>query len=214
MRARDHCAAGCGEHRAGHEPATCPHPVTRLRSVPTSAAQPVEDGFLGEAPAPGLVDEVTRTRLRRVMVGFFGEFPTLDLHLGLLDARGAWYAEAALAAWSPQAPDAFFGLVHHVVRSQIPGPAPAPDIERWLEVGAPQGDPLLAERWHALRDARDPRHDDEQPMPRATADAQIAATDAVVAAWPAELWDRFVLAYVKVEHALASRAIELPPIGQ
>lgn len=39
------------------------------------------------------------------MASHLGEFPTLDAHLDLLDARGGWYAERALGAWASRHPE-------------------------------------------------------------------------------------------------------------
>lgn len=185
--------------------------MTRLHSVPGRASEHGQTD-LGRPPAAAPLDQITRARLRRLLVSFFGEFATLDRHLDLVDARGAWYAEAALGAWSPEQPDGFFGLVRHVVRTQLDGPAPAPDIEGWLRAGVPAGDEELVGRWRHIR-LLHPDHQREPEHPRVEITAAIAATDEVVASWPAEHWGAFVLAYVKLERVLTRRAITLPPIS-
>lgn len=161
------------------------------------------------------MDEVTRVRLRRLLVGYLGEFATLDLHLDLLDARGAWYAEASLAAWTRSNPGAFFGLVRHVVRTQLGGPAPVPDIEGWLAAGVPSGD-LLAQRWNTLNTLRYPRPRWLPATPRTQTGVPASVThlDAVIGAWPEDLFDEFVLAYAKVTQVLERRRVPLPPITQ
>lgn len=166
------------------------------------------------APAAGPVDAFTRVRLTSMLLGYFGDFPTFGAHLDLLDARGAWYAEQVMAAWSPTQPDAFFGLVAHVVRTQIPGPA-HPDLDAWIAAGQP-ADPHLAERWAEIRnlkalDGRDRparRRDAIEPL-----EDHIEALDAAISTWPPEHWELFLLAYVKLDLTLAHRKITLPPIG-
>lgn len=183
--------------------------------MPTSGGgRPIAPEPIGEPPAAGPIDDVTRARLRRLLVRFFGDFSTLDRHLDLLDARGAWYAEAALGAWTPKHPDSFFGLVRHVVRTQVAGPAPAPDLEGWLEAGIPDADAVLAERWRYVHELRYPAGRRTKEHPRGRVDHAITETDTVVAAWPDEEWDRFVLAYVKLEQVLERRSLAIPSIGE
>lgn len=70
-------------------------PTVTRRGFAQFLPQPV-----GKPPAAAPLVEVSRARLRRILVDQFGEFPTLDLHLALLDTRWAWYAELAIGSWS------------------------------------------------------------------------------------------------------------------
>jgi hypothetical protein len=188
--------------------------MTRLAAVPDGrdAADHGCSAALADAPAAGPVDEVTRVRLRRLIAGWLGEFGTLDLHLDLLDARGAWYAEAALGAWTRNQPDSFFGVVRHVVRTQLPGPPPDPDLEGWLAAGVPV-DSLLAARWEKLNALR------HRSAHRVAAVARVVATepsvgrmDEIVRSWPEQHFDGFTLAYARLEQVLDRRGIVLPPV--
>jgi hypothetical protein len=166
-----------------------------------------------QAPAAGPVDEMTAARLRRDIETYFGDVPGVEHHLALLDARGAWYALRAMGAWDPAQPLTFFGLVRHVVRTMLPGPAPDPDVESWLEAGRPQV-PDLAAAWDRIRACRTGHAElsatDALVRPTKVSDP-VARMDAIVAAWPADLFDDFVLAYASVERILERRA-EHPPL--
>jgi hypothetical protein len=167
---------------------------------------------LSGAPAADPMDEVTRARLRRLIAGWLGEFATLDLHLDLLDARGAWYAEAALGAWTRTHPDSFFGVVRHVVRTQLPGPTPDPDLEGWLALGVPD-EPMLAERWRALRILRHGSAARARLHPRTQEPVgSVARVDEIVRSWPDEHFDGFSLAYARLEQVLERRGVVLPPV--
>lgn len=208
-----HCEVLGADHGGGYDAEPRPAVVSGLRRVPCVGGQPIAPEPLGEPPAMGPVDEMARARLRRTLVEFFGDFPTLDHHLHLLDARGAWYAAGAIGAWTREHPDSFFGLVRHVVRTQLPGPAPMPDLEGWIAAGIPTSDPALERRWREIHALRYPADQRPAEVPRARSDAAIGTTDVVVANWPDEHWDAFVLAYVKLEQVLERRSIVLPPIG-
>ena len=170
-----------------------------------------------DLPPYGPVDEFTRARLRGLIVDRFGDFATLDLHLDLLDSRGAWYAERAMGSWSPNQADAFFGVIRHVIRTQAPGPAPSPDIEGWLEAGRPAHDPALAELWEHINELARvggfgvPDHD-RGSAPSETPQAAIAVDEALTN-WPEEQLATFLRTYVNLEIVLRRRNIVLPPIG-
>ncbi|HEX2904511.1 MAG TPA: hypothetical protein VHO01_13740, partial [Jatrophihabitans sp.] len=91
----------------------------------------------GEAPAAAALDDLARARIRRTLAARFGDLPTLTAHVELLDTRGAWYAARAMHAWPTHQGDSFFGVVRHVVRTQLAGPPSAPDLEAWLAAGRP-----------------------------------------------------------------------------
>lgn len=170
-----------------------------------------------DLPPFGPVDEFTRARLRGLIVERFGDFATLDLHLDLLDSRGAWYAERAMGSWSAQQPDSFFGVVRHVIRTQAPGTAPSPDIEGWLEAGRPTHDPILSELWdHVNQLARQGGFDvldhDRGSGPSETPEAVIVVDEALTN-WPEEQQATFLRTYVNLEIVLRRRNIVLPPIG-
>lgn len=163
-------------------------------------------------PAYGPVDEVTRARLRRQLIEFFGSHPSLDAHLALLDARGAWYAERALTVWRRDHLDAFFGVVRHVVRTQFDGPPPSPDVEGWLQAGRPD-DRQLAEVYdlialcrygHKPEDGVLARHGEPGPA--------VTAIDHAIASWPKGQWFHFVNAYARFEVWIERLAITLPAI--
>lgn len=183
-----------------------------LRSVPPAAVRPGDPAHLqqlGEPPVAAALDELGRARIRKVLAGWLGEFPTLDAHVALLDSRGAWYAERVLGAWPAHSPDTFFGLVRHVVRTQLPGPAPDPDVEGWLAAGRPHG-PLgpVWDEFNALRYPPGWR----PPARRRSGqlEGHVARVDRVLRAWPAGHLDGFTLGYVKTEHILERRRIVLP----
>ena len=149
-----------------------------------------------------------------MIVAHLGEFPALDLHLDLLDARGAWYAERALGAWTKSHPDSFFGLVRHVVRTQIPGPVPDPDLEGWLGAGVPEG-LVLRDRWTMLNALRYPAVRRIEAVPRdADPATSVIRVDEILTGWPDRLFDGFVLAYAKLEQVLERRSLPLPPIDR
>ena len=173
-----------------------------------------------DLPTAGALDEFTRARVRHLIADRFGDFATLDLHLDLLDTRGAWYAERALDSWSPHLPDSFFGLIHHVVRTQIPGPNPAPDLRSWLAAGRPDHNEFLAHHWDAfnrLAALGKFAGPDTARGSVTVAPAVLAAAlevDAILTAWPVEHLAGFELAYLKLPITLARRTIELPPIDR
>lgn len=184
-------------------------PTVTRRGFAQLLPQPV-----GKPPAAAPLDEVSRARLRRILIEQFGEFPTLDLHLALLDSRGAWYAELAIGSWSADHPDGFFGLVRHVVRTQIPGPPPDPDLEAWLMAGRPT-DPMLAGYWSTLRHFLPASRDVAESARRAAQPTPaVQRVDEILDSWPADLFDRFYHAYAKIENVLMRRTIVIPPIGQ
>ena len=170
-------------------------------------------------PTAAPVDEFTRARIRHLIADRFGAFATLDLHLDLLDARGAWYAERALDSWSPNLPDSFFGLVNHVVCTQIPGPNPVPDLRSWLAAGRPEHDEFLTHQWDtfnhlaALGSFAGPT----APRESVTVDdetlAAALAVDEILTSWPREHLVEFELAYLKLPITLVRRNFTLPPIG-
>jgi hypothetical protein len=172
-----------------------------------------------DLPATGPVDEFTRAHLRHLIEDRFGHFATLDLHLDLLDARGAWYAERALDSWSPSLPDSFFGLVNHVVRTQIPGPNPAPDLRSWLAAGRPGHDEFLTHHWDTFNRLAAIGRFAGPNSPRGSVDVDpetleaARAVDSILTGWPREHLVEFELAYLKLPITLARRQITLPPIG-
>jgi hypothetical protein len=124
-----------------------------------------------------------------------------------------------VGSWSHRQPDSFFGLVRHVVRTQLGGPTPQPDVESWLAAGRP-GDPELADLWDHIRALAAQGGltvpDGDRGSVTADDDAIAAAEtlDGVLTEWPAEHLEEFLLAYVKLEIVLERRGITLPPIGR
>ncbi len=181
-----------------------PRRVRDLHHTPTAAA----------APLAGPLDEVGRAGITRRLTRHFGPTPTLAAHVALLDTRGAWYAARVLPAWPATDPDAFFGLVRHVVGTQLPGPVPDPDIEGWIAAGRPGG--ALGGLWDAVAAARYPdpdpdhRHRPCSARPSGTPAAAVTAVDRVLAGWPAEHLEGFVRAYAVVEALIDAGAIRLP----
>lgn len=186
------------------------------RRTPTEGApvlSPAEMDRLG-VPDAGPLDEFTRARLTAIARGYFGDLDTLPHHIALLDARGAWYAEQVITEWPEKLPDSFFGVVAHVIATQLPDPAPQPDLDTWLAAGCPD-DPVLAARWEQVRGLRSldgtPRpiftrpHGDLEPT--------VRFLDHAIETWPEEHWANFLLAYVKVPFSMARRGFVLPPIG-
>ena len=172
-----------------------------------------------DLPTAAPVDEFTRARLRHLIADRFGDFETLDLHLDLLDARGTWYAERAMDAWPATQGESFFGVVNHVVATQIPGPAPTPNIEAWLEAGRPTHDRCLAEIWDEANGlARSggfdvPAHDRGSDPVSADVVAAAQTLDRVLDGWPAEHVVGFLRTYINLKIVLRRRNIVLPPVG-
>lgn len=176
----------------------------------TAAVDAVPPEIRDEVPVATALDEFTRARTRVLLVSYFGEFATLDAHLDLLDMRGAWYAERALGSWSPRLPEAFFGVIRHVVRTQMDGPAPSPDVEGWAAAGRPAAEPRLAQIWDQITTLPG------FALPAGTSDRDEGThpLDQVLLGWPEAGFDgSFLLPYVKLELTLSRRAIALPPIG-
>ena len=154
-------------------------------------------------------DEISRARLRRTLVQHFGEADSLDAHLALMDSRGVLSATHALEIWSALAPQTFFGLVRHVIRTQCEGPVPDPDVEGWLAAGRPDDDEL-ALTWDLLNLTR---YGDEALPARsrpAHVDSAIELFDALLRDWDVCV---FADAYCKVELFIRLRGVTLPPIG-
>jgi hypothetical protein len=142
--------------------------------------------------------------------------PALDLHLDLLDVRGAWYAERAFTSWSDQHPDSFFGLVQWVVAEQMPGPVPQPDVYSWLGAGRPNAE-RLASVWDSvftLCATADPQFDARLPERRPEVHAAAARLETRLAEWPDDLFETFVLAYVKLPLVLRRKRFVMPAIGR
>lgn len=161
-------------------------------------------------PAYGPVDELTSARLRRVCAEVFGSRPCLHAHLKLLDARGAWYAERAITVWRATHPDAFFGLVRHVVSSQFDGPRPDPDVETWLAAGRPS-DRLLWPAYDLIATARYGRASIATPR-TGEPEGAVGLVDDAIRTWPEGHLASFVSAYGRIEPWLERHAIVLPPI--
>ena len=169
-----------------------------------------------ELALAGPVDEFTRARLRVMLTEAFGHMPALNLHLDLLDVRGAWYAERAFTSWSDQHPDAFFGLVQWVVAEQMPGPSPEPDVYSWLGTGRP-ADARLATLWDSvftLCANADPQFYTRLPEVDPEVEAAAARLETRLAGWPDELLENFVLAYVKLPLVLRRKRFAMPAIGR
>lgn len=186
----------------------------------TQALHPVPDpagptGVLdvtGVPPAAGPVDAFTRIRVGRIVAAHLVPSPVMDAHLDLIDARGAWYAEPAAPVWDPDRCDEFFGLVRHVVRTQLPGPDPDPDVETWLAAGRPS-DPRLGAAWDLINTARYAPEDRAPARPRTdTPSPGVARVDAIVTGWPPEHLDRFATAYGTVERVMDLGIVTLPPV--
>lgn len=180
--------------------------------VPTAAPALAE--VVGNVPPAGPVDCVTVRRLRRAIGDHLGEVPNLDAHLGLLDARGAWYGWHTVAAWDPAQGEAFFGLIRHAVRTLFPGPAPAPDIEGWLAGGRPSR-AALAGTWTRVLEARYPgRTVGSLPFPITVRPAGVHHhVDMIVAGWPELGLDGFIHSYATLEATVDVHGITLPDIG-
>ena len=164
--------------------------------------------ILGPKTAP---DQVSITRLRRVLRDHFDEIPLLEAHLALLDSRGVLYATHAAANWAQSNPDTFFGLVRHVVRTQSDDAPPDPDVEGWLAAGRPSNDQRLGDAWDLINVSRystDPLP--ATPRPTMTS-PEVERFDEVLRQWPAHV-ATFATAYWRVEWAIEARGIELPPI--
>jgi hypothetical protein len=176
-----------------------------LRGHP--AAGPVV-ATIGPAPLAGPADPLSLRRLRHAIVARMGEVLSLDAHLALIDTRGAWYAWHAVNAWEPDQGEALFGLVRHVVRTQLAGPPPAPDVEGWLAAGRPRDRELIG-AWDQVLEAR-------WPNAVSIVGRQAGAghsLDAVVTRWPAGQFAGFVHAYATVEATLERHAIQIPPVA-
>ncbi|NHC12676.1 hypothetical protein [Motilibacter deserti] len=160
------------------------------------------------------LDELTRRRLGRQIEARLGPIPLLDLHLDVFDPRGTRYAELALPAWDSAIPDAFFGLVRHVVRTQlsVPSEAPDPDVETWLAAGRP-ADPHLGAAWDQLAEQRYAGATASGPHRLASRDdgsgPRVARMDRIVRAWPADQLFVFAVTYGAVERLAEQNA--LPP---
>lgn len=169
-----------------------------------------------ELAQAGPVDAFTKARLRVMLTEALGPMQALDLHLDLLDVRGAWYAERAFTSWTRTQPDSFFGLVQWVVATQMPGPAPQPDVYSWLGAGRPT-DLRLAQLWDSafsLCAQLDPEFDSRLPERGPDTDAIAARLEAHLAAWPDELLETLLLAYVKLPLVLRRKRFVVPPIGR
>jgi hypothetical protein len=183
------------------------------------AADVIDPNLLATIPTAGPVDPFTRARLRSLLAEHFDSTPAIDRHLDLLDTRGAWYAERAMTSWPHNQPDSFFGVVHYVVRAQLPGPAPQPDLDAWLIAGRP-ADPRLASRWNTIRalaiqgGSRVPDLDRGSAGCDSGAIAVAERLDDLLADWPDELLERFLLAYVKLPIVLRRKRFTLPPVGR
>lgn len=139
-----------------------------------------------EPPSAGPLDQLSRGRLRRLLVDYFGE-------------------------WDREHPDSFFGLVRHVVRTQLGGPVPAPDIEGWLAGGQPD-DPALADVWQQMLVFRYLPWLRPAAAPRQETNAGLEMVDAIVAGWPEDQLDGFLRGYGALENILERRLIVLPPV--
>lgn len=169
-----------------------------------------------ELAEAGPVDEFTKARLRVMLTEAFGPMPAIDLHLDLLDVRGAWYAERAFTSWSREHPDSFFGLVQWVVSEQMPGPSPEPDVYSWLAAGRP-GDQRMADLWDSvftLCAKADPDFHSRLPESGPAVDAAAARLEARLDVWPDDLLEAFELAYVKLPLVLRRKRFAMPPIGR
>ena len=178
-----------------------------LRGLPTHAATGPVVATIGHAPLAGPLDPLTLRRLRHAIATRLGEIVSLDAHLDLIDTRGAWYAWHAVNAWEPDQGEALFGLVRHVVRTQLAGPPPAPDVEGWLTGGRPR-DRELAGAWDQVLEAR-------WPSAGSIVGRQAGKghpLDVVVTRWPAGQFAGFVHAYATLEATLECHAITIPPV--
>lgn len=178
-----------------------------LRPLPTPGPIEITGRVIGTPPPPGPADQVSLARVRRAVITHLGPVPNLDAHLGLLDARGAWYAPQVAPAWDHPDPEAFFGLVRHVVRTQMPGPAPVPDVEGWITAGRP-ADAELAFVWDRMRVARYPF---SAPPVTHRDPGTGHPVDEVVRAWPVD-HGSFIVAYTTVEATLDLHRITLPAV--
>lgn len=181
-----------------------------LRSVPTQDRQELAspDAQAAIAPEFGPVDEVTCSRLRLLAESHLEPTPAIELHLDLLDVRGAWYAEHIIAGWRRDQPDAIWGVVNHYVRTHLGDPRPALDLAAWVSAGEPDT-PMLQRRWRDLAEI--------YPRDLLAADGEVdrgsvAHMDAIVASWPENLFLRFQQAYVIVEATLCRAGLSLPPV--
>jgi hypothetical protein len=179
-----------------------------VTALEPSAACAEAAPILGTRSAP---DDLSITRLRRVLTHYYGEVPHLDAHLRMLDSRGVTYATHVAEHFADQSPRMLFGLVRHVVRTHCPHDPPDPDVEGWLTAGRPAHDLELAETWDLLNHAR---YSDAplDPQPRAPrVDPAIERFDAILGAWP-EHPAHFAMTYCRLEWFIEARGIQLPPI--
>jgi hypothetical protein len=160
-----------------------------------------------KAPA----DELSLMRLRRVLAEEFGDIPRLEAHLELLDSRGVLYATHAASAWKGDAPAMFFGMVRHVIRTQCDGPAPDPDVEGWLAAGRPT-EPDLEYAWDLVNLCRYGTDPSGAPRRHGPIDPAVALLDDVLRRWPGHV-GTFATPYGRVEHALESSKLILPPLS-
>ena len=153
-------------------------------------------------------DEMSLARLRRAIGVHLGDVPLLDAHLALLDSRGVLYATHAIRNWSDLHPEAFFGLVRHVIRTQCEGPAPNPDVEGWLAAGRPVDDELgLA--WDLLNVVRYGNDALPTTLRPALVAPEIEAFDELLSAWDV---GAFADAYCKMELFISLRGVSLPAL--
>ncbi len=161
-------------------------------------------------PAAGPLDEVRRMRMAILAEQYLEPTPALRAHLTALDTRGAWYAERVLTSWSPNQPDAFWGLVNHYVRTHLAGPPALLDVPAWVAAGPPP-DRALALRWDSVASRVPDAVVDRLVTSRGRPDrTQVAHMDELIAAWPEEHWGRFLQAYALVEAVLHTNDLGIP----
>lgn len=183
-----------------------------LHPVPDPTGAPGLMAVTGDPPSAGPLDAFTRIRVGQLIGGYLAPSPVMDAHLDLIDTRGAWYAERAVSVWDPDRPDEFFGLVRHVVRTQLPGPRPDPDVETWLAAGRP-AETWLATAWDQINDARYGTSDQRPRRARQAApDKAVARVDAILHRWDPGHLHRFAAAYGTVERVLDLGIVTLPPV--
>lgn len=176
------------------------------------ASGPPACGDVAEVPDYAPLDPFTRSRIRGQLIDRFGKFSTLDLHLDLLDRRGAWYLERVMGAWPADvSPDGLFAVAHNVVRTQMAGPAPSPDLDAWILADRPSS-PLLAAIWEFTDSRIRPTLDDAEVV-RNQADTSAAAAEvtSLLARLDDAERDIFLTVYVVLGAAVRERP--LPPIG-
>jgi hypothetical protein len=159
-------------------------------------------------PAYADLDAISRARLRRLAEQYLDATPALELHLDLVDARGAWYAEHVITRWRPDRPDAFWALVGHYVRTHMPDHGTKLDLARWVAAGIPE-DAAIHERWEDVATTFSP---DAVASAGSVDRESVPYMDDLIAAWPEHLWNHFWHTYVHTTTIFECANLPLPAV--